>query len=937
VPDQRLQVTLSARDQLSPVLKKVGVEAETAGRKAEDAGKRATRSTQDWGRAASAVGAALGVGIAASIKIFNEAEVVQTRLRQSVENTGAAYEEYADSIDKAADSALQLAFDDEDALNAISALTDATGNAQTAINDLALAEDIARGRGIDLAAATNIVIAAETGRFASLKRLGIQVDENATKEEVLAGLQAKYAGQAEAYAKTNQATWDRIGNTIENRLESIGGALADFQGPILALSTAGVALGPLSDAFTAIDGKAKIARVSSLALGAALSPAGLAIGALGAAAGITYLINQMNRYDDAAETAARSTLDLSNFFKSLAASLDPANQRIIRELGENLDQIISDAAQRQSDLDKLITLQLGITNEGIDISTQAAAELAAETTGLTVEQLKWIDGNRDLRITIDEVNSSVELFQRNLDRLNADQVKEVQANIQSLFSKSNLDYEKASAAINDLNNQLDAGMLTPEQYVQAISDLATNYGDLITGMAADTEDATVRMRRSWGGMALMFPQTLAEISKEFAAFQKTLGDTGDTLITTFADSEKALDGVSESALGADSSLTGAAVGFERAISGAQGATEATAELDTQLAALSDTLEADLPGAATAAYQRVVGFTSGMVSAIKTSKDWADALIAPVGTFSELDNMLSRGLIDIEDYNEAQNAQIDLTNDLARATDAANIIQVKQADTVAEGARQTADYLETLSKMPEAQQELALAWADTDVAGQAMEVANLSASYDEMNATQQEAFANMVESAANTNPALAAVLSDMKLIELQSDGTYELKVPTDNAKSDTELLIDAINRLTAAITGVPDVEVATHLDTGGFWAAWNQLPSFKAINVYTTGGYGPTPDLALGGIVDASHGHLMETAALGRVSGGRMTLVGENGPELAMLPGGTHVLPNHATRYDGRVRDRGGAAVVIQNMTVVANDPQTFMRQMRTYSSTMERR
>ena len=35
--------------------------------------------------------------------------------------------------------------------------------------------------------------------------------------------------------------------------------------------------------------------------------------------------------------------------------------------------------------------------------------------------------------------------------------------------------------------------------------------------------------------------------------------------------------------------------------------------------------------------------------------------------------------------------------------------------------------------------------------------------------------------------------------------------------------------------------------------------------------------------------------------------------------------------------KGGSGITIQNMTVVTNSPQDFMRQMRQYSSSMERR
>lgn len=60
--------------------------------------------------------------------------------------------------------------------------------------------------------------------------------------------------------------------------------------------------------------------------------------------------------------------------------------------------------------------------------------------------------------------------------------------------------------------------------------------------------------------------------------------------------------------------------------------------------------------------------------------------------------------------------------------------------------------------------------------------------------------------------------------------------------------------------------------------------------------------------------------------GGLAIVGEQGPELVNLPRGSQVVPNHELR--------GGAglgAITIQNMTVVANDPEQFVRQLETYA------
>jgi phage-related tail protein len=62
MPLERHIVELSARDNLSPTLKRVG-------QAAEDTGRKGTRSAADWGRAATALGATLGGTIGVMAKL----------------------------------------------------------------------------------------------------------------------------------------------------------------------------------------------------------------------------------------------------------------------------------------------------------------------------------------------------------------------------------------------------------------------------------------------------------------------------------------------------------------------------------------------------------------------------------------------------------------------------------------------------------------------------------------------------------------------------------------------------------------------------------------------------------------------------------------------------------------------------------------------------
>ncbi len=299
-------IELAAKDTVSPALKNIATNAEAAGRKSEEAAKKATRSTEDWSKAAAGVGKVLGGLAVIAVHLGNESEVVQKRLETSINNTGDSYDLLKGKIEDTTDAALKLGFDDEDASAALATLTDATGNAEDAMNALAIAEDVARGRGISLEAATNIVAAAEQGRYGALKRMGIAIDETSTKEEALAALHSKYAGQAEAYASTNAASWDRMGNAIENKMETIGGLLADFQGPLIALGGASQLIGPLGDAFEALGGKAKIANLATSALASSwIGPVGVAVGAAAAGFAIYKLITSESEAEKSARKLAK--------------------------------------------------------------------------------------------------------------------------------------------------------------------------------------------------------------------------------------------------------------------------------------------------------------------------------------------------------------------------------------------------------------------------------------------------------------------------------------------------------------------------------------------------------------------------------------------------------------------------------------------------------
>lgn len=273
---ERIGVEITARDGASRVFSQVTSGLDRMERSLDNADRASGR----FSRSGAAMGAALAgvTGILSNAaRAAAEAEVSQTRLQSSVEATGALYEEFAQQLTAAGEAAVQMAFDDEEAADALSYLTQATGDAQTALNDLGLVMDIARGRGIGLAEAAKIVAAAEQERFGALARIGIKLDENATKEEAIAALQARYSGQAAAYAETQAGNYDRWLVKLGNVNEALGEHTGQLQEVLMVLP--GLSAGYTAIA-AALGGLAPLLKTSGAGLVGMLGPlSGVAIGA----------------------------------------------------------------------------------------------------------------------------------------------------------------------------------------------------------------------------------------------------------------------------------------------------------------------------------------------------------------------------------------------------------------------------------------------------------------------------------------------------------------------------------------------------------------------------------------------------------------------------------------------------------------------------------
>jgi len=231
-------------DALHRAFRNAGTETESFGSRMLGVGKIA------------AVGLAAGIGVAAVAvdKLAKAAmgeQVVQARLAAQLQAVGVNYKAHAAQIDEVISKQEALSGFARDELTAsLAATTRATGDLTEGFRLNALAADVARGRGVDIVTTATLVDKAYMGNVGALRRLGIDVqkvttatdalkashdkataaqkeaakaaDALATKHELIATLEQKFGGQAEAYGHTAAGAMQRFHNSVHDLEVTLG-------------------------------------------------------------------------------------------------------------------------------------------------------------------------------------------------------------------------------------------------------------------------------------------------------------------------------------------------------------------------------------------------------------------------------------------------------------------------------------------------------------------------------------------------------------------------------------------------------------------------------------------------------------------------------------------------------------------------------------------
>ena len=222
----------------------------------EAAGGKADTSAKKLGAVG---GVALATGLALQQMASGDVEA-QNKLENAISNTGKAYDDYADRVDGAVESSVRFGVTDGEVKDALTRLTDATKDPAKALDDLAMAQDLAAAKGVSLSDAATMIGKAHNGSAKVFKEFGIEVGKNADGtadyEGALGNLADTLKGRAEANADSFGGKMREIRAWTDNAASS----LAEQYGP--AVTMAGAALTGLA-AITEIASAANVKNAAS--------------------------------------------------------------------------------------------------------------------------------------------------------------------------------------------------------------------------------------------------------------------------------------------------------------------------------------------------------------------------------------------------------------------------------------------------------------------------------------------------------------------------------------------------------------------------------------------------------------------------------------------------------------------------------------------------
>lgn len=671
----------------------------------------------------------------------------------------------------------------------------------------------------------------------------------------------KTVGAAADAADNAGGRFRQFANEMQDAGQSVGG----FLGPVGQVAAE---MAPLTLALPLIGaGAAKMAAGLNTAriaasgfvatpLGAAITIVGGAL-ALATAAWLDHR-NEMQANAQMAQDAAESFEALGKVIGELrfedwadAQWATDLTHNVLGEfswLSQNMEQIVADSFGTGNWLDKIITDQLGpikVNPQDYRLAWENIADDMIESMMPDAgDEKRFTDAMANLLSLSDVEGVNFDAIQAEIQRLfdafnaadGAISVDQFIASLINLFN-ANLAAAQSIDKTTIATNALAAATQTASD-LGADSIFATSeaYTEL-TGQVDQATEATRELalaQREANNERGTYARDSAAAQDEWWAEQRTRKDAADEETRALVERRRAMReatgdivagereigrAITESMGEAKAAVEEFAAAREEAMLGLL--TSLTGMDDpltqwnaTSLASEFSMLAAEVINAGTAldtVFRVVVGNTNAIAQQADAVHSWAEELINIEGEYGKIDDLLNDGLITIDQYNAAQQAYNSIAMDNASIQEYTLKIQAMQAPLIAAQTSALENQLEVVSRLPAQQQLTALAWMDSATAAKAMEINTLAAAVatGELGSVGERAFTSYVESIAQTNPALFALLEDMQLVTdvvRAADGTvlsYEINLDgAEGARSEISMLTDSINQLIMILGGVP---------------------------------------------------------------------------------------------------------------------------------------
>lgn len=956
-------VRIRGEESLSGDLKKIGAAAKGAGSdlkqldsNLEDTGKSAGRTAEEMQQMREAsrdVGLAIGVlvgGLALSGRAFRDQEIQVANLSRSYGDAADDMREWSEAIQDntnfSNDAAVASA-------NIASTLARNYGFTADEIQRvLNISADLAATAGIGLEDATYRVTAALRGEAEAAELLGLTMNQAAIdKENLTLTMSNEEAGHFRLNALLEQSAF-AYGAAAEQADTTYGSMVDLGHGIQDAAQSLGEMLGPLGEVGAyASDNAIKLAAM------------GLAIGQLGKGA---VAINQLTKAMTGFNIAAASPQVVASIAAiAIAAGVLYVGYEALTQQGDVTTRNMEALAEGATNTADALTL-LSAAGDTVAVSLGVSAHNALTQAANDIHEMETLMGERATFQPGREDAAANAAHDANMARLDeliakygewdgaAGDVAEAESDLLSVLTGTGALHEQQLTALEATNKAYKEGAITFPQYLAGLDMVADMTGNVTAAagpattavgeyLAAlrDVSDSSLSFPSAGAGIVSTLGDIESQAEKTQAAIDAIGGGRTDRSGTNSAQVAVNLQGAIQAARAeydglqigittASDAMTYQVGESERLAAALAKDAEALADLQTQYADTFATMQSTATQATDtldSVFRAIVGNTDAIASQSQAVMDWADGLIGAAGTVGEIDQLLADGAITLDDYTAAQGAYNDIAAANASIQQDILSIQTQLAPYVAASTSALAEQFDSLEGAGAEAQLFALGMMDAATSSQALALAQ---GY----IADQDTFGPLLTQAALVNPALAAILDQMGLIEYDPvEGTVSLN-GVEESQSELSMLTDAMTQLDGTLATlnailnddasayITDVSGLIHeLDgdtatvfanlvdnaSGGIAAA---AAALRALDGDSATAYIYTIRSTIGdifqtgGIVGHANGGILERASGGGIySNGVPFIGGEAGYELVKRAngGGMAVLPSRGI-YQGQPGD-----------------------------------